>query len=97
MPSDQTTRDRYFMMRSPYCIKAERGGARDPRKTLVAVFLLGDGLCRRAVGFGQDALYVFELDGGVEDVEAFAQDVVDAAEDGVAFRRRHVVDQDVAA
>src|SRR6478672_5904359 len=97
MPSDQTTRDRYFMMRSPYCIKAEQCGARDTRKTLVAMFLLGGDWRGRAVGFGQDALHVFELDGGVEDVEALAEDVVDTAEDGVAFRRRHVVDQDVTA
>jgi hypothetical protein len=61
------------------------------------MFLLGGSLERGgAVGFGQDALHVFELDGGVEDVEAFAEDVVDAAEDGVALRRRHVVNQDVA-
>ena len=49
------------------------------------------------MGFGQDALYVFELDGGVQDVEAFAEDIVYAAEDGVAFGRGHVVDEDVAA
>jgi hypothetical protein len=61
------------------------------------MFLLGGSLGRgSAVGFGQDALYVLELDGGVEDVEAFAENVVNAAEDGVAFRGRHVVDQDVA-
>ena len=50
-----------------------------------------------ALRFRQNALNVLELDRSVPDVEALAQQIVDAAQDRVAFRWRHVVDQHVAA
>src|SRR5262249_6078577 len=40
---------------------------------------------------------VLELNGGMADREAFGQHAVDAAQNGIAGRGRHVLDQDVAA
>src|SRR5579872_3100470 len=50
-----------------------------------------------AVSAGEHAFYVFELDRGVPDLKARAQDVIDPLQNRIAFRRRHVVDQHVAA
>ena len=50
-----------------------------------------------AAGTRDGAGAVFELDGGVVDLEVVAQDVIEPVQDGVALGRRHVVDQDVAA
>jgi hypothetical protein len=49
-----------------------------------------------AVSLGQNALYMLELNGGVADVEALTQNIVDPPQDGVALRWRHVVNQHVA-
>src|SRR5690349_9685790 len=53
----------------------------------------GDG----TTAFRNRATDVLELDGGVEYVEAFREHLIEAAQDAVAGRRRHVVDEDVAA
>src|SRR5436190_127015 len=53
----------------------------------------GDG----AAGLRDRAAYVFELDGGVGDVEAVFEDLVEAAKDAVAGRGRDIFDQDMAA
>ena len=50
-----------------------------------------------AAGPGNGAAHVFELDGGVVEMEAIAQHPVEPGEDAIALRGRHVLDQDVAA
>src|SRR5579863_827476 len=60
---------------------------------LMPMLLLG----YRAMRLGQRAAEVLKLDGGVADVEAVAQHVVDPPQDGMAGRGRHVLDQHVAA
>jgi hypothetical protein len=52
---------------------------------------------RGAVSAGQDALYMLKLNRGVADLKARAQNIVDPLQNRIAFRRRHIVDQDVAA
>ena len=46
---------------------------------------------------GDSAVDMLELDGGVVEVELVSEHVVDAAQDGIALRGRHVIDEDVAA
>src|ERR1700681_3081418 len=50
-----------------------------------------------AVSAREDAFYVLELNRGVPDLKARAQDVIDPLQNRIAFRRRHVVDQHMAA
>src|SRR4029079_8680581 len=52
---------------------------------------------RCTVSAGKDAFYILKLNRGVPDLKARAQNIVDALQNRIAFRRRHIVDQDVAA
>src|SRR4051812_13972561 len=51
----------------------------------------------RATAFGDGAAHVLELNGGMTDIEAVRQHAVDAAQNRIAPRRGHVLDQHVAA
>lgn len=53
------------------------------------------GLCAGFVG--QGAADVFELNGGVVNRETIAKDRINAAQDGIAGRGRHVLNKDMAA
>src|ERR1700747_2589897 len=46
---------------------------------------------------GERAARVLELNGSVVDIEAVVQDAIDVAQNGLALRRRHVLDQHVTA
>jgi uncharacterized phage protein gp47/JayE len=60
---------------------------------MVVLFYFVDGL---ETSVGCLANHMLELQGGVVDAEALAQDAVDAIEDAIAFGRRNVGDGDVA-
>ena len=65
---------------------------------VIVVVMVGFGVYRDdAAGFGDGAVHVFELDGGVADVEFVQQHVIDVVQNAVAGRRWHVVNQHVAA
>ena len=65
---------------------------------VVMMAVAGDGLDRRGRGAAVGGLAAgdLELQRGVVDVEAVAQGLVEALEDGAAVRHRHLGDGDVA-
>src|SRR3954464_13684789 len=71
---------------------ASRGSSASEPFMVMVVIVHRDG----AAALGDGATHVLELNGGVADIEAVGQHAVDAAQNRVAGRRGHVVNQNVA-